>query len=43
MMSDYISWMMAQALIARHKRSVDPWKSIKKGSIRQPGNTFGGG
>jgi hypothetical protein len=30
MMSDYISWIMAQALIARRKRDVDPWKSIKR-------------
>jgi hypothetical protein len=29
-MSDYISETMAQALVARRRRNIGPWKSIKK-------------
>jgi hypothetical protein len=30
MMSDYVGWKLAQVLIARRTRSVDPRKSIDK-------------
>jgi len=31
MMSDYIGWILAQALIGRRPlRNVDPWKSIEE-------------